>query len=106
MSNSPKKPSDLRAHFKRRVLQRFGAIVSDEEIQRLEETIQAGQADLIEKRSHRLRNYRMEVKITFLSPVEDKTVEMKVGYDSNRGCVVTAMYIEGYVAGIEKYASD
>lgn len=92
MSSKPKTADDLHAHFKRRVLQRFSAIVGDEEIERLEQTIRDGDADLVERRSHRLRNYLLEVNCTALSPVEDTTIPMLVGYDSNRGAIVTAMY--------------
>lgn len=80
-----------RKHFKKRVNERFGIYVNNEEINRIIADIKIGDAPLVEKQTNRVSVYLTEVQ----------GVKMNVVYDHRRKMLVTCLFIESEITGNE-----
>ena len=79
------KQKQQRSHFLRRVKERFGLYLKDNDIHNIIQMITTGNADFIEKQSNRVSIHQVEYQGTI----------MHVCYDRQRGELVTALFPEG-----------
>lgn len=101
-SRPTKTKADLIAHFRARLRERYNMVVSGEEVERVIGRIQGGQTRPLGAISRRVTNHAVLVSGTDLESLDVEERLVAVGYDKQRGCLVTALpprYLPAEAAG-------
>ena len=70
-----------REHFRQRLYERYGLLISNESVNKLCQQIKNSQFTILEKQTNRIRKYLMVVNV----------IEVVAIYDRQRGMLVTAL---------------